>query len=241
VIVNQSAEHKLFPGSGAVGRLVTTGSQTKEVIGVVQDAHYRTIAERLEPQLFFPLLEGQGTVVGEMSLLARAADPEAALPQIRAQLENFDKELPVSDARTYDTLLADVLMPQRFGITLLGFFSCAGVVLSAIGIYGAVSYSVKQRYQEIGIRMALGAAQSDVLQMCLRSGALPALFGVFVGLAAAGAATRLLSAFLFGVSPTDTTTFAVTAILLFIVSAAASYLPARKATRIERAVALRHN
>jgi hypothetical protein len=137
-------------------------------------------------------------------------------------------------------MLGDVLMPQRFGMLLLGFFSTVAVALSSIGLYGVVAYNVRQRYQEIGIRMALGAAQSDVLNMCVRSGVVPAMIGVVAGIAAAVAATRSLSAFLFGVSPTDIATFVTTAALLITVSAVASYLPARKATRIEPAVALRH-
>jgi putative ABC transport system permease protein len=151
-----------------------------------------------------------------------------------------DNQIPVSDVHTMEELMSVSLAQQRFNMFLLGLFAALALILAAVGIYGAMSYSATQRTHEIGIRTALGAQRRDVLRLVMNDGAKIALFGITIGIAGALALTRLMAGLLFEVKPTDPVTFAAVAILLAFVTLVACYIPARRAMRVDPMVALRY-
>jgi putative ABC transport system permease protein len=176
-----------------------------------------------------------------MTILVRTSnDPLALVSAARAELQQLDPELPMAGVATMDQLLADSLSRSRFTMLLLGIFSAVALVLAAVGIYGLIAYSVTQRTQELGIRIALGAQRRDVLRLVLALGTRLTLLGVSIGVFAALALSRLLSTLLFGVSATDPLTLAGVVGLLAFVALLACFIPARRATRVDPIVALRY-
>jgi putative ABC transport system permease protein len=176
-----------------------------------------------------------------MTLAIRARDASPGLvEEVKKQVWSVDGQIPVGDVHAMDELIAVSLAQQRFNMLLLGLFAALALILAAVGIYGAMAYSVNQRTHEIGIRTALGAQPRDVLRLVMRDGAKIALFGIASGIAGALALTRLMGSLLFEVKPTDPATFAGVAILLALVALAACYIPARRAMRVDPMVALRY-
>lgn len=176
-----------------------------------------------------------------MNLVVRSAtDPASLVPAIRAAVAAVDKDQPISGVETMKQLVSDSVSTRRLTLVLLGLFSGLALVLAAIGIYGVMAYSVAQRTHEIGIRMAVGAQQKDVLGLVLGEGARLTLWGVGFGVAAALGLTRLLSSLLFAVSASDPLTYAAVAVVLVVVALLASYIPARRALRVDPIVALRY-
>jgi putative ABC transport system permease protein len=159
---------------------------------------------------------------------------------VRKAVWDIDKNQPVSNIRTMEEILADSIARQRFSMLLLGVFAGVALLLAAVGIYGVMSYSVAQRTHEIGIRMALGAQTSAVLKLAVGYGLKLVVAGVVIGLLAAFILTRLMSTLLFGITPTDPATFALISLLLISVAAIASYIPARRATKVDPLIALRY-
>jgi putative ABC transport system permease protein len=176
-----------------------------------------------------------------MTILVRTSnDPLALVSAARNELQQVDPELPMAAVATMDQLLADSLSRSRFTMLLLGIFAAVALVLASVGIYGLVAYSVTQRTQELGIRIALGAQRRDVLRLVLGQGTRLTLLGVALGVLAALAFSRLLVTLLFGVSATDPLTFAGVAALLAFVALVACFIPACRATRVDPIVALRY-
>ncbi len=176
-----------------------------------------------------------------MTLVIRTrADATSVAAGARNVIQSIDSEQPVADVRTLDSLLANSIARARFSALLLAVFAGLAVALSAIGIYGVISYVVTQRGHEIGVRMALGAQSSDVVKLVLRSGMILAVMGVLLGLAGAFALTRVMTSLLFGVTPTDAFTFASVSALLLLIALVACYLPARRATKLDPLAALRY-
>jgi putative ABC transport system permease protein len=161
------------------------------------------------------------------------------LPAIKARIAELDPSQPVTKVRTLEQVIERSSGPQRLLAELLSAFAAAALLLAALGIYGVVSYAVSRREREIGVRMALGAQRRDVLQMIVREGMKLSLLGVLCGVTAALALARLLAGFLYGISATDPLTYALVAVALSLVAALASLLPARRATRVDPAIALR--
>jgi putative ABC transport system permease protein len=159
---------------------------------------------------------------------------------VQQELKNAEKDILIEDVVTMNRRLDLSVAPQRLNVVLLATFAFIALVLAAAGIYGVMAHSVSQRTQEIGLRMALGAQLSDVMNMVLRSGMWLALIGIAIGLVGAFFLTRLMSKLLFGVTPTDAVTFASVAGILFVVALLACYIPARRATRVEPTEALRY-
>ena len=177
-----------------------------------------------------------------MNLAIRSAggDPLRLAPSLRRAVMELDREQPISRVASMEQNLADSVATKRISTLLLGFFASVAVLLAAIGIYGVISFSVARRRHEIGVRMALGARGGDVLWMVVGQGTVLAAAGVVLGLAAAFALTRLMSSLLYGVKATDPRVFAAVSLLLLLVAALASFVPARRAARMDPMVSLRH-
>jgi len=241
VIVNETFARRFWPVRNPIGRRLSVTGQRGEfldVIGVARDGKYNTLGE--DPLPFYYLPAGQH-YRSDMTLMVRTvSDPKNSLTSLRGEIEALDRKLPITGVTTMVEHMGISLFPARMAGTLLGTFGLLALVLAAVGIYGIMSFSVSQRTHEIGIRMALGAGQGDVLQLVVGHGLLLAVMGIAIGLAAAFALTRFLSSMLYGVSATDTLTFVGVPIVLIMVTLFASYIPARRATRVNPTVALRY-
>jgi putative ABC transport system permease protein len=175
-----------------------------------------------------------------MTLTVRGTrDPSGLLGAIRAEVEGLDNDVPVADVRLMDEYVADAMAPTRFTLTLIGVFAVLALALASIGLYGVMSYSLRQRFQEIGVRLAFGAGARSIVRLIVTHGVALALGGVVLGLSVAMVATRMASSLLFGVTPTDPVTFVGIPLLLVGVTALASYIPARRATKMNPVSALR--
>ena len=175
----------------------------------------------------------------QVSLFVKAARPDALLGTMRGEVQQLDRNLPLTGVFTLTEIFAQSLWAPRMGASLLAVFAGLSLVLAVIGIYGVMAYSVSQRRRELGIRMALGASRADVLRLVVLQGLRLTMMGVACGLVASLAATRLIASMLFDVSPTDVVTFVAVPSLLALAALGASYVPARRATRIDPMVALR--
>jgi putative ABC transport system permease protein len=240
-LLTESAAARYFPGLDPVGMRVAVSRddepQWAEVVGIVGDVRGSDLTEEVGPGLYFPHSQQNGR---QMSLVLRTgSDPMALVPAIRREVQALDADLPIFNPRTLEQALGEAVSQPRFYMLLLSIFGGTALVLSAIGIFGVMSYSVVQRTREIGIRIALGAAPRTVLRMVVGGALALALGGVAIGLVGAAAGSRLLSALLFGVSPTDPFTLVSVALILTGVAVGASYLPARRAIRVDPMVALR--
>jgi predicted permease len=244
VIVNETFARRFFPGPNpmedAIGKRVSNSSRGPffEIIGIARDGKYFSIGEAPEPFIYFPLLQ---SYTSNATLVVRTAtDPKQMIPTIRREVQMLDDKLPVFDVKTLTEHLGLSLFPARIAATLLGGFGLLALVLAGIGIYGVMSYSVAQRTREIGIRMALGAGQGDVLKMVVGQGMIMASIGVIIGLLVALALMRVMASILYGISATDPLTFASVTMLLACVALLACYIPARRAARVDPMVALRY-
>lgn len=242
VVISESMAKKLWPNEDPVGKRVTIHMKEKDVpsqvIGVVGDVKHAGLDAEVNATAYWPHPE---LAYNFMTLVIRTdGDPLALAPAIRQAVWSLDKDQPVVDIRSMEDLLWVSLAKARFSTVVLGVFAGMALLLALTGIYGVVSYSVAERTREIGIRVALGAQQSDVLRMVLRQGLILAGFGVAIGMAAALAATRLMTSLLFGTSASDPATFASVAGLLLAVALSACYVPARSAMKVDPMVALRY-
>jgi putative ABC transport system permease protein len=245
-IINQAFADKYLHGLNPLGQkaaiymksLSENELQPSEIIGVVGDVHQLGLDTTPEPTVYWPHPE---LVMSGMTILVRTAnDPLSIASAARTALQQLDPELPLAGVATMDQLLADSLSRSRFTMLLLGIFSAVALVLAAVGIYGLIAYSVTQRTQELGIRIALGAQRRDVLRLVLAQGTRLTLLGVALGVFAALVLSRLLATLLFNVSATDPLTFAGVTALLAVVALLACFIPARRATRVDPIVALRY-
>ncbi len=246
VVVNEAAARLYWPGEDPVGREITVGTSLGlgrgraggTVVGVVADTKDFGPGEATKPQIF---LSHSQMPVTFMSVVVRTASPnsEALLSSIRERLRAIDPNVPIYQARTIDQLMGESVAKPRFYMLLLGTFALCALLLAAIGIYGVMAYVVGQRTHEIGVRMALGARGNQVLREVVARGMRPAIVGLAAGLAGALALTGVLSKLLYGVSATDPITFAGVALVLVAVALLANWIPARRASRVDPAIALR--
>jgi putative ABC transport system permease protein len=241
-IINEAMARRYFSDEDPIGKRITNSdSQTGPwltIIGIVGDVHTHGLSDEGYPQMYAHSAQQPGRA---FTLVARSSsDPTSLASGIRSQIRQLDPLLPLYNIRPMEQLVADSLARPRFNMLLITIFAVLALVLASVGIYGVVSYSVTQRHHEIGVRMALGAKQSDILRMVVSQGLKLAGAGVAVGLAASFALTRSMSSLLFGVSATDPVTFAGVAVLLTLVALAACYIPARRATRVDPMIALRY-
>jgi predicted permease len=243
-IVNQECARRLWPDQEALGRRISlNGAQGPfaEVIGVAQDAKYDELSESPRPFVYLSHFQSPD-LLSELALLVRAKErPANLLTAVQHELRSMDANLPIYDVSTLAGTLRLRSDKQRGMTKLLSLFSALALLLASVGLYGVLAFSVQRRTREIGIRMALGARRGDILGMLIGEGLRLTLWGVGVGLVLSAGLTRLLSGILFGVEPADLATIAGVSLLLAAVGAAASSLPARKATRIDPMLALRHD
>jgi len=238
-LVNELVARRFWPRENAVGKHLYIGNLTPvEVVGVVGDVRNQSLAADVQPEVYFPFAQRAWPT---MNLVLRTAgDPHALTAAVLARLRDLDRDQPVTAIRTMDEVLESAAAQPRFTTSLLGSLSGMALLLAIVGIYSVIAYSVAERTQEMGIRIALGAERADILRLVLRHGMLLAAAGIAVGIITSLALTRLLASLLYRVSVTDAATFISGALLFAVVALAASYIPARRATRVDPMVALRY-
>ncbi|HLK19455.1 MAG TPA: ABC transporter permease [Bryobacteraceae bacterium] len=239
-IINERLATRYFPNENPIGKRIKLdepGEEWKTIVGITASIRHAGLGADADPELFSPYTQGPWSV---MSFLIRTrGNPDDLAPAIRAQLWSIDKEQPISRMSTMDRILADSLAGRRFNLILLGSFAGVALLLALIGIYGVISYAVTQRTGEIAIRMALGARRSTVWTLILQQGAALCAIGIAIGLIASLALTRLMSTMLFHIRPMDPLTLALVAAIVLATALIATFLPGRRATKIDPMQALR--
>ncbi len=251
VIINDRLARRYWPGEDPIGKRITLDNPRKNpawltVIGVTQDSKQDEWTGAPRPEMYLPLLQSSDYLQDPsghfeyVTLVTRTTgDPTAVVNDIKSAIAAIDKNVPVSEIETMDQAVEDLNAQPRFELWLLASFAVIAVLLAALGIYGVMSYSVSRRTHELGVRMALGAAQHDVIRLVVKQAMMLALVGSICGLIAAVALTRLMSGLLYGVRSTDPLTFVGVTLIVAGVALLASYLPARRVTHIDPVAALR--
>jgi len=245
VIVNESLARQFFPGENPIGKRIHPGisvdekpSRMREIVGVVADVKFKNLTSEWKPTTYVPQAQ---IPIGRLTVIVRTAgDPSILARPLAETVRSIDPDLPAYNVKTVEEYLDGTIAIPRFNTMLLGIFAGLALVLTAIGLYGVISYSVAQRTHEIGIRMALGAQPSEMMRLVVGQGVRLALFGVGLGLIAAFAFTHFLSSLLFGVTATDPISFVTVVVTLLAVVLLACYVPARRAMRVDPMVALRY-
>ncbi len=242
VIIDEKFASSHFPNADPLGRRIAFGDLSnptwRQIVGVVGHVKVKGVAEEATIEMYMPYTQGAYAPISLM--LRTTGDPSNVVPAVRYAVLAIDPALPLYNIQMMDELLENTVVARRLAMTLLTIFAGLALVLVTVGIYGVVSYAVSQRTHEIGIRMALGADQANVLSLVVHQGATLTLIGLAIGLATACGLTRMLRSMLFGVEPTDPITFAVITLFLAIVGLVAAYIPARRATRVDPLVALQY-
>jgi predicted permease len=245
VIVNQTLAHRIWGGMSPVGKCIQAGMIGSDapcltVVGVAADARYADITSEPHPFFYRPLAQRSREAPPMTVLHVRTVgDPLPLAGAIRRELQGLDQRVPFVAVRAMTDLIRPQIEPWRVGTLIFTLFGVLGAVLAAVGLYGVLSFLVAQRTRELGVRVALGARQRDVLALVLGQGARLIAIGVLVGLLLAAAATRVFTSMMYGVSPLDPLVYAATGALLVLVALLAIYVPARRATRVDPVVALR--
>jgi putative ABC transport system permease protein len=249
VIVNRALAQKYFPGEDPIGRRVTIGVSSDtadvggsvdwggEIVAVVGDVRQQNPKQEATPMTYLPLAQAPWSSLS--AVVRTTADPAGVLAAARAQLRQIDPDLAMYAARTMDDVVGRSVAQPRFYTLLLALFAGIALALAAVGIYGVLSYAVRQRTRELGIRVALGAPGGQIARLVLGQGLRLTLAGLAIGVVAAYYVTRLLAGLLFGVQPGDVGTFAGGAVVLFGVALAATYVPARRAARVDPLTAMK--
>ena len=250
IIIDETFARRLFPDGtirDALGKRLRFGGADepwREIVGVVKTVRQGSLEEEGRPRLFRPWLQMNMKWIAmqlrAMDLIIKtSSEPSAFVAAVKGEVQALDKDQPIANVRTLETLLSQTIAPRRFSLALFAVFAFVAVVLGAIGLYGVMSYTVVQRTHEIGIRLALGAQTGDVMKMVFRQGILMTLSGIAVGLTAALLLTRFMAALLFNVSATDPVTYILIAMLLTLVAMLSCWIPARRATKVDPITALR--
>jgi putative ABC transport system permease protein len=251
-VINETLARAHWPNEDPLGRRIRLLNAPPEqattvyltVAGVVADAKNSSLTEAARQEVYVSFLQRAAAVANmgtthQMTLAVRTSvEPMNLANTIRQEVWALDRNIPITGVRTMEQILSIVTVRPRFNMILLGIFAAVALGLAAVGIYGVLSYSVTQRTHEIGIRIALGAQQGEVLKLVVRQGMILALLGAAIGLAASFAVTRLMAGLLYGVRATDPMTFAVITLLLTGVALLACWIPARRATKVDPMVAL---
>jgi putative ABC transport system permease protein len=246
-VIDDEFVRRYWPNQDPLGKRITFGppagaadTSSREwidVVGVVGHTKHEGLDAEARLQVYLPYRQSP---IPFMTIAARTAgDPADYANQMRRAVQSIDPDQPIANLRTMDELIGQSVGQRRLSMLLLSLFSGIALVLASVGIYGLMSYSVAQRSRELGVRIALGAARSDVLRLVLRQGMSLALMGIVIGVGAAFGLTRLIESQLYGVRATDPSTFVGVAVLLGITALAANLVPALRATRVDPAVVLR--
>jgi predicted permease len=239
LLVNEEAARQFFRGQDPLGQKISFWGAERTIVGIVSNERFHGLTETAPPAVYAPLAQVP-SVTGSTSLLVRVeGDPAALAADVRAAIREIDPALAVFGMEPLERTLADSVGQQRFTMLLVTVFAGLALVLAIVGVYGVLSYMVAQRAPEMGIRMALGATQENVVRLIVLQGARLALVGLALGLAGGLAATRFLQSLLFGVGTTDPLTFVAVLALVFAAALLASWLPAHRATRSDPMLALR--
>jgi len=234
-----------FGGESPIGRVMFIGRDVvpSEIVGVVEDVRQFGLDRKAEPQFFVDFRQRPGNSllfpVGAYYAVRTDGDPQGLIAPLRAMVRELDDEAALFNVAPMNDLVASTISRPRLYAVLLGVFAAVGVTLALIGVYGVMAYAVTQRTREIGIRVSLGAKRNDVLGLVLRKSFILTTIGVGIGMMGAAAVTRSLEGMLFGLAPLDLGTFAMTAVLFIAIAALASYMPARRAARVDPLIALR--
>jgi putative ABC transport system permease protein len=242
VLINRAMAERYWPGENAVGKRFTFSSQPEEkdwfsIVGIIGDVKDYPHSPIVVPAVYWPTT--QQTQRQFILAMRSNAEPARLADALRNEVRALDKELPLAEVKTLETIAATAVAGRRFTLWMVGLFALTATGLAAVGIYSVLSYMIAQRTHEIGIRMALGAQLSDVLKLIIRQGMALVLAGLALGLASAFALTRLIRGLLFEVSATDPIAFALATALLALVALLACYVPARRATKVDPLIALR--
>jgi putative ABC transport system permease protein len=242
VVINETLARTAWPDQDAIGRRLRPGGDQSQapwmtVVGVIRDAHRTAVTRAIRPEVYTSALQGPPRT--QTLLVRTAGEPAAIVPAVRRAVQAIDPQLPIFAVTTLERELAQTLDQPRFQAVLFAAFAAIALLLATIGIYGVTSHAVGQRTQEVGIRMAMGAARRDVLRLIFIQHLRPALVGLVIGVAGAVFLSGFLRSLLYGVSPTDPATLVIVAGVLLAVAAAACWVPARRATRVDPLVALR--
>jgi putative ABC transport system permease protein len=247
IIVNEAFVRRFFPHEDALGRRIRPSPPARiwgdqrpasfEIVGIARDIKSAGLKAEAEPTYYVPASQSP---LQDMTILVRTeGDPSDLVPALRSTVTSIDPNQPIATVNTMEKIVSDSIAQPRLHMVLMGLFGALALLLAAVGIYGLLSFSVTQRTQEIGIRMALGATWQDVMTLVLKNGMALVVIGELLGLAGAFALTRLMRGLLFGVGTTDGFVFVVVVIVLSVVAFAACYIPARRATKVDPLAALR--
>jgi predicted permease len=241
MIINEAMARQVFGDENPLGKRIRSWrdeNQLREVVGVVQDVRYFGRDDSLQALVFVPHRQDTWNT---MAITVRAAnDPANLASAIRSEVSFIDKNVAVANLQTMERILSDSVAERRLNTMLLSIFAAVALILAAVGIYGILSYSVAQRTHEIGIRMALGARTTNVMSLIVGQGIKVVLVGVIIGIAGALALSQLLATLLYEVSATDPLTFVLIPLVLIGVALVASFIPARRAMKVDPMIALRH-
>jgi putative ABC transport system permease protein len=243
VILSEKIARRLWPGEDPIGKWIREGDSTPvtKIVGVVGDIRSSALEKEPSSAMYLPYWQGDLLDLSGMALMVRTdVDSQSIAGVLRDEVHKLDAETPIAEMKTMERVVSESVSRRRFQMFIISVFAGVALLLAAIGIYGVVSYSVTERTNEIGIRLALGAERRDVFRLVLKQGMIPAVTGVFVGLVAAFALARLIRSLLFGVSATDPATLVVIALMLTIVALLACWIPARRATKVDPMIALRY-
>jgi predicted permease len=236
-IVDDELVKRYYPHEDPIGKRIGFPPNWATIVGVVGHTMHEGLDAAPRIQYYFPYRQRARPF---MALVVRTAgDPSAMVGAVRSGLQSVDRDLPLSGVNTMDDLVTQSMGSRRFAMLLLALFAGIALSLASIGIYGVMSYAVAERAREMGVRMAIGAARSDVLRLVLGQGMRLAVLGVVLGVGAAFGLTRFIQKQLFNVTPTDPATFALVVVVLGTVAAAATLIPALRATRVDPAIVLR--
>jgi predicted permease len=241
VVINDAMAKKFWPDEDPLGERFHFFGQDdliREVVGIVKDSKYQTVGEEAQAYVYMPRLQNYQP---GMSVVIRASGPvEPVMATVRNEIQQLARTLPITNVQTMSQIMRQGLWPARMAASLLGILGLLALLLASIGIYGVMSYAVSQRNREIGIRMALGARQSEVLNLFMKQGLTLVAVGIVIGLVLAGLMSQAIASLLYDLSPVDLQTFSLTTLVLAAVALLASFIPARRATSVDPVVVLRY-
>jgi predicted permease len=255
VIINEAFAKKYWPKANPLGERIVIGKgmgpnftdAPREVVGIIGNVKESGLGQPTPEVMYVPLaqlrdgyMQLNNAMIPMTWIVKTTVNPRSVANAVQKEIQAADGQLAVSHVRTVDEVVSEAMARQDFNMTLLTVFSGIALLLAAIGVYGMLSYSVRQRSKEIGIRMALGAQAADVMRMVMSHGMLLAALGILIGLAGAAGLSRVIAAMLFGVKPNDPLTFAAVAAILGATALIACWIPARRATRVDPVTALRY-